>query len=161
MIRRATFSDIPRIIDFLAFEYEKTHYARTGVCQIDANEAKLFLRNAIHRHGYKHIGATWVEVAEAPGGLISGLIVGTLHRVYTIGNKLMATDLFWVVNAFSSPSDAVALMRNMHTWAWSCPDVIEIRCGATAIIQNPERASQLFAALGMEPYGNIYRVERE
>lgn len=161
MIRDAKAVDIPAIIELLERGYERTHYSKSGLVRIDVDEAKKLLLNAIFRHGRKSGGACWVQVSETLGQL-SGLIVGNLQRVYSIGDKLVASDLFWTTNGFAEPGDALALMRGMISWAWSCPAVIEINCGATAIINNdPEMAGRLLGQLGMKRYGVLYRMERE
>lgn len=161
-IRNATFSDIPAIVGLLQSGFERSHYANNPHgAGIDHAEAKRLLVQAIQRHGNKHGGATWVQVAETDG-IVSGLILGTLARVYAIGTHLMASDLFWVTHPMSSPRDAANLMRSFIEWAKSCPHVIEIKCGTTAIInEDPAEAGKILERLGMKPYGNLYRMEVE
>lgn len=159
MIRNATFSDIPRIVLLLEECFGRTHYAKSGLGGIDRQEAKRLLTTAVHRHGHKQGGGTFIQVSET-GGAIEGLIVGTLARVYSIGDRLMATDLFWIASDRVSPADPYKLMKNMTEWAWSSPDVIEVTCGTTAIIQDPEAAGRMLDRLGMKRYGVIWRGER-
>lgn len=159
MIRNATFSDIPAIVRLLQEAYLETHYAKSGLAEIDEAEAKRLLLASIQRHGQKHGGACWVQVADNGAGIV-GFILGTLARVYSIGNKLMATDLFWVVNKHAEPRDAVSLMRGMVDWAKDCPACIEAKCGTTAIIaDDPEAATRLLGQIGFKQYGLISRLE--
>lgn len=162
MIRDATFSDIPAIVRVLQQGFDRSHYADSPHGGgIDQSEAKRLLFQAIQRHGHKHGGATWVQVAEI-GGVVSGLILGTLARVYAIGTHLMASDLFWITHPMSDPRDAANLMRSFIGWARTCPHVIEIKCGTTAIInEDPAEAGKVLERLGMKPYGNLYRMELE
>lgn len=158
MIRPATFTDIPAIVRLLDQAYLGTHYSKTGLAQIDVAETKRLLLSSIQRHGQKHGGACWVCVSDS-GASIDGLILGTLARVYVIGNKLMASDVFWLTNEHADPRDAVALMRGMVEWAKPNDEVVEIRCGTTAIMNDPDKAGRLLQQIGFKPYGNIYRME--
>lgn len=159
MIRDAKFADIPGIVSLLTDAYQRTHYARTGLAEIDVAEAKRLLVQSIQRHGGKNGGACWVQVAERDD-ILNGLILGTLTRVYSIGNKLMATDLFWVASPSVDPFDPAKLMKGMVEWARKSPHVVEVNCGTTAILNDdPAEAGKMLERLGMKQYGNLYRME--
>lgn len=158
MIRDAKFADIHGIIGLLEYGHGRSHYAGSGV-RIDQKEAKRLLVQSIQRHGGKNGGACFVQVAEKDG-VINGLILGTLARVYAIGDKLSATDLFWIAAPTVDPTEPLRLMRNMVDWAWQSPHVVEVKCGATAVIQDPEGAGKLLERIGMKQFGNIYRMEK-
>lgn len=161
MIRDAKAADIISIIALLQIAFSKSHYSASGICQIDVAETKRLLLNAIMRHGGRNGGSCFLQVAENDGR-ITGMILGTLQRVYGIGNRLLATDMFWISLDDGGPLDGVILMRNMISWAWASPAVVEIRCGATAAISDdPERAGGLLKTLGMTEYANLYRMERK
>ena len=160
MIRDAKFQDIPDVVDFLKSSYLRTHYAEHGVAGIDIKEAKRLLVASVQRHGHKTGGGCWVQVAETDG-VITGLLLGTLARVYVIGDKLMATDLFWVTSPMADPRDAGNLVRAFIEWARSCPHVVEVRCGTTSIIGSPEDGGAILKRLGLEDYGRIYRASIE
>lgn len=161
MIRDAKFADIPRILGLLQSGFKRSHYAKHPTARIDEAEAKKLLLAAIQRHGRKHGGACFVQVAETDG-VISGLILGTLARAYSIGTHLMATDLFWLASPIIDPSEPKQLMQNMIEWAKSCPNVIEIKCGTTSIINNdPKDAGKVLERLGLTRYGELYRLELE
>lgn len=159
MIRDMKFADIHAVTRFLEACHTRTHFARDGTANLDIPEIKRLLGAGLGRHGHKGIGACWVQVADNDGN-IDGLMYATLARVYSIYDRLYATDLFWIVNDHALPTDALALMRNMLDWAKSCPHVIEVHCGATAIINDkPEITSRLLRRLGMQQYGLIHRLE--
>lgn len=161
MIRDAKAVDIISIIALLHTAFAKSHYSASNLCQIDVAETKRLLLNALSRHGGRNGGSCFLQVAEHDGK-ITGMILGTLQRVYGIGNRLLATDMFWISLDEGGPMDGVILMRNMISWAWSSPAVVEIRCGATAAISDdPERAGGLLKTLGMTQYANLYRMERK
>lgn len=158
MIRRAKAIDIPAIVQFLLDEYRTTHYAQTGSASVDVVFTKHLLLKAIHRHGHQSENATWVEVAER-NGIITGLMLATLQRVYAIGDRLMASDLFYVVNGLASPTDAALLALRMIEWAKASPWCIEVKCGSTAIKGDAERGGKMLQRLGLKPYGSLFRLE--
>ncbi len=160
MIREARAVDIPGILAFLAECYGRSHYAKTGAAQIDVVHTKKLLLMAIHRHNHKTENACWVEVVEH-AGQICGLMLATLARCYVIGDRLMATDVLFVVNGFAQAHEAGQLIKNMISWAKRSPACIEVRCGATAVIDDPERTAKLFERFGMKPYGTLQRLELE
>jgi hypothetical protein len=93
-------------------------------------------------------------------GRVDGLMYATLARVYGIGDKLFATDMFWATSERASPADALLLMKNMIGWAKTCPLVIEVRCGVTAVINDrPEVTGRLLKRMGMQDYGSIHRLD--
>jgi hypothetical protein len=158
VIRDANFSDIPAIVALLQQGYLRSHYAGSGLVEIDTAEAKRLLVNGIQRHGGKHGGSCWVQVAVS-GETVTGVIFGTLVRVYSVGTKLSCTDLFWLTSPEADARDGAALMLGMIAWARSCPHVVEMKCGTTAIIDDPAKAGKLLEGLGMQFYGNLYRME--
>lgn len=159
MIRDARFTDIPSIVMVLQDSMARSHYASKTAGEIDVAEAKRLLVTAIQRHGHKNGGGCWVQVSETRG-VVTGFILGTLARVYAVGTKLMATDLFWLATPMAEPRDAVALMRGMVAWAESCPHVVEVKCGTTNTINDDAgKAGKVLQRLGLAPYGNIYRKE--
>jgi hypothetical protein len=158
MIRDAKASDVPAIIAFLQERYRSTHYAKSGLAQIDVVFTKKLLLMAIHRHGHKTENACWVQVVDR-FGRVCGLMLATLARVYVIGNRLMATDVFFVVNDTARATDAGELLQGMFEWAKRSPACVEIRCGATAVIGDPARTGKMLERFGMEPYGSLHRLE--
>lgn len=159
MIRDAKFTDIPAIVGVMQDAMARSHYAGGAMGEIDLPYTKKLLVTAIQRHGHKNGGGCWVQVAET-AGIITGFIVGTLDRVYAVGTKLMATDLFWLTSPNVEPMDSIALMRGMVAWAERCPQVVEIKCGVTITInEDAARAGAILERLGLTSYGAIYRKE--
>jgi hypothetical protein len=159
MIRDMKFADIHAVTRFLLDCHARTHYAKSGSANVDIPETKRLLGAGLGRHGHKGIGACWLQVIDNDG-LIDGLMYATLARVYSISDKLMATDLFWIVNARASPGDGLALMQNMLAWARSSPHVIEVHVAATSVVNDrPEITSRMLQKLGMKSYGIIHRLE--
>lgn len=159
MVRDAKFVDTGGILLLLQEGFARSIYAKDARAAIDVPAAKALLRSSMQRHGDKGGGGCFVQVAET-GGVINGLIVGTLGRVYSIGNMLMATDLLWLASPSVEPGDPFKLMKNMIEWAKSSPHVIDIKCGTTAAISDdPAAAGVILQRLGMTQYGRLYRME--
>lgn len=158
MIRPATFGDIPRLVSILEDAHARSHYAESSV-NVDAKEAKRILVNAIQRHGTKN-GGSFVMVAET-AGKVEGFILGVVARIYHVGDRLMASDLFWICTPDVDPRDPVRLMKAMIAWAKTCPGVVEVQVGSTSVVQDPEKSARILEAIGMKPYGLINRMEIE
>jgi hypothetical protein len=159
VIRNAQFVDIHAMTFFLQECHARSHYAKGGLVNVDVAETKRLLGAGLGRHGHKGIGSCWLQVADNDGS-IDGLMYATLARVYAIGDKLMATDLFWATSDRARPTDALTLMKNMINWAKSCPLVVEVRCGVTTVISDkPEATGRLLKTMGMQDYGAMYRLD--
>jgi len=158
VIRDLKFVDIHAVTSFLLSCHPRTIYAKDGSANIDVAETKRLIGAGIGRHGHKGPGACWLQVAENEGR-IDGLMYATLHRVCSIYDKLYATDLFWITNEFARPTDMRDLMRNMLAWARTCPQVIEVQTGVTAVVNGDNVRRQMLKRLGMREYGTIHRLE--
>jgi len=159
MIRDMKFADIHAVTRFLEACHARTHYGKDGTANLDIGETKRLLGAGLGRHGHKGIGACWVQVVDNDGH-IDGLMYATLARVYSIYDKLYATDLFWITSSHAHPGDGLELMKNMLDWARACPLVIEVHIGATSVvIERPEVTSRLLKKLGLKSYGIIHRLE--
>lgn len=159
MVRDATFSDIPAIVSLLDDRFRRSHYASVQGGAIDAAHTKRLLVNAIQRHAGTSPGAMWVQVSEDTG-IVRGFIWGILERVYSIGNRLSATDVFWIADDMVPARDPERLYRNFVKWAWSVPHVIEIKAGTTRAVADDDRAGVVLKRIGMADYGRIYRMEK-
>jgi hypothetical protein len=156
VIRDAKFIDIHAMTLFLQECHARSHYAAEGVVKVDVPETKRLLGAGLGRHGHKGIGACWLQVVDNDGR-VDGLMYATLARVYGIGDKLFATDMFWATSERASPADALVLMRNMIDWAKTCPLVIEVRCAV--INDRPAVTARLLKRMGMQDYGSIHRLD--
>ena len=158
MIRRARFSDVPRMVEILEEAYGRTRYATEELCGFDGKEARRVVFSSIQRDGHKIAGGTRVLVAET-GNRVEGFLIGQIDRVYLVGDRLMASDVFWLATDDVDPRDPLDLVRGLVKWARSNPNVIEVQCGATDVLGGRERAGRALKHLGLEPYGAIWRME--
>lgn len=155
-IRAAKFADIMRMVEILEEAHKGSVYAkRCGVCR---KSAKDLLSSAIQRNGHTTAGGTLVAVAETDGR-IEGFILAALDQVYHIGDKLSATDLFWICTDQVHPKDPWKLYRAMERWARKNPNVIEIVSGATDVVAPHTRTETLLLRNGYRRFGGIYRKE--
>lgn len=152
MIRPAKFGDIPSIFDMIVEGHSRSKYA--GRDAVDAKECKSLLMGAIQRHGLKREGGTCVLVTER----VDGFIMGILDRVYHVGTKLTAQDMFFYARATSFPQDRVGLLDAYIRWADSVPNVIEIRNGITDILGDVEKVELIYQRMGFRRCGVM--VER-
>ena len=157
MIRSPHMTDIPAVAAFLEQQFERTHYAREHAGKVDVFKAKRLLMNAIASNGVMNDGGCCVKVIERAAKLC-GLMIATLQPVYLIGNKLCATNLFWVVAQEARGTDGALLLLAMIHWAKQA-GAIEIKCDTTAIIQDPDSAGRMLERWGFKPYGNLYRLD--
>lgn len=150
-------TDIPRICEILEEMHGKTAYAEAGY-NIDKDRMKSVLMMAIQSHMFKPFGEYFAEVSENKG-VVEGFIIGASVPVYLIGEKHQVSDLFWIATDNVKPNEPYKLVKNLIKWGEAKPDVIEVRCGATPIVQNPDGAGKMLMRLGLKPYGEFYRKD--
>ena len=122
---------------------------------ISVKEIKALMMQAIQRHGLAQVGGACVFVSEHQGA-VDGFIAGVLERVYHVGDKLSAADVFFYVMPDGSPGSAGGLIDAFVDWALGIEAVIEIRVGATDIIQDYQRTAALYRRKGFIQTGVIY-----
>lgn len=160
MIRPAKFADIPRLMELLHEMRERSKYANKD--EIDLAAAKQLLVGSLQRATGKGPGATCAFVAENDGH-IEGFIVGVLDRVYHIGKRLWATDLFFYTTKQAGPRDFERLFDAFEEWAMGNPKVIEIHPGVSdAINSDPTRLGRFYRRRGYAQDGLMFQrmVER-
>lgn len=151
--RAAKFGDIPRLTELLEQAYRRSKYRdRTTV---SVKEIKSLMMQAIQRHGLAQAGGACVFVSEHHDA-VDGFIAGLLERIYHVGDRLSATDFFFYVDPDGSPASASGLIDAFIDWALGIEGVIEIRLGATDIIQDYQRTAALYRRKGFVQTGVIY-----
>ncbi|MCV0408955.1 MAG: hypothetical protein K5872_22310 [Rhizobiaceae bacterium] len=159
-VRDVRFADIPAIVALLQDGHRRSIYALDPRVAVDVREVKRLLVQAIQRHGHTTGGGCWIQVAETDGR-VTGVILGTLVRLYAIFTPLMATDVFWLASEDVHPADPMKLMAGMIKWAKASPDVAEIRCATTGAIASEKKTGVLLERLGMEPFGEVWKMKVE
>jgi hypothetical protein len=152
MIRPAKHGDIPAIAALFEEMYARSKYK--GRDEIDMKLCKSLAMQSIQRHGLQSAGGACVFVIDANG--VCGFVIGVLDRVYHVGRKLMASDLFYYASARAQPREAIKLYDAFLAWAASIPGVIEIKSGATDAIGDYSRVENLYRRKGLVQCGVLY-----
>lgn len=149
MIRPAKFGDIPAIVELMEEGHARSKYA--GRDFVDPKEAKRLLMASIQRQGLKGEGGACVFVTDQ----VDGFTMGMVDRVYHIGTKLMAQNLFYYARETARPQDRLALFDAYIGWASAIPGVIEIHDGITDIVGDVDRVEALYRRRGFTRCGVI------
>ncbi|WP_337846826.1 hypothetical protein [Sphingomonas sp.] len=159
MLRPARFADTFRLVDILEETRKKSRYSET--VNIDAERARKTLAGFIQRHGGVHDGGTCVFVVEDAAGAIQGFCVGTLYRVYLVGDRLVAQDMFLICTDDAAPGSTRKLINAYLDWAGSNPNVVEINLSWSDALPTGQRMGPVYHRLGFVRCGEMYRRHPE
>lgn len=152
-VRPAKFGDIPRLVVLLKQAHGRSIYARVG--NIDEKAAKALLMQSIQRQGLLAAGGTFAAVAEKHA-VVEGFLVGIIDRGYHIGDRLMATDMFFYLSEWADPRDAGRLLDAEIAWAAGVPGCVVLRAGVTDAIGDYRRAARLYERRGFRQSGALF-----
>lgn len=154
MIRPATFGDIPAMSRLLMNSHERSKYARrTGISTKAMEQMLLALVAAQKQCGPQ---AAYVQVATR-GDEVVGFMAGVLNRVYNIGEKLVANDVF-LVNESRSLKDTLALIDGYIDWARSNPKVIEVGLSWSDALPNARDIASIYRRKGAHSVGEQFEI---
>jgi hypothetical protein len=156
MIRDATFSDIPAMAKLLKQSHERSKYA--GRCGVSDKALEQLLTGLVAGQKQNGPGASFAQVATDQGKVVA-LMLGALNRVYNIGDKLCASDLF-LVNT-GKTGHAFKLMDNYIAWARSNPKVIEIGLSWSDSIPNSRGVTNIYKRMGGHFVGEQYAIDTD
>jgi len=156
-IRKATFSDIPVLCELLREAYTRSRFR--GASSFSEARTKAMLMNAIQRDGGNSEGSIFFAVSDRGERDIDAFIIGIIQSLYLITDKLEATDLFWYAKEGADATSAKRLLRVMHKWAATCPNVVLLRQGNTDAITSRESSGRVLKGSGMRLTGNIYEKD--
>lgn len=157
MIRRATFADAPTLIELIRKQHARSKYA--GRCEI-AEPALVHLVTAmIAQQGQIGPQGSCILVAEYAGEPVA-FIAGVLDRVYQIGKKLTAHDLFFV-NEGGSVGDTLKLLDGYLAWARSIRAVLEIKVSWTDTLPGAAQVAKLYERKGFSKCGEVYEMKTD
>lgn len=154
MIRPAKFVDVPRIVELLTEMHAVSRYKdRVGV---NHKVAHNLAAQCIQKHGGTHDGGSLVYVAERDG-VVEGVMIGMLDRVYHIGDMLMANDVFLYCSPRAYPMDMPKLFDAYMQWAQENPRVYEIGASWTDVADGAERIEAMYERKGFRKAGAIWK----
>lgn len=150
--------DVPALAALLAQSHAASRYA--GEVGVDQAAARRLLAQFVQRHGGTHDGSSFVAVVEDGKGVICGFVAGVLDRVYHIGEKLAANDVFLVATPNAPATTTRRLLNGYLTWANSVPDCAEVRLSWTDALPSGERMGDLYERMGFRECGRIYALSK-
>lgn len=154
MIRDANFADIPAMGRLLRAGHERSKYAgRVKIVEKSLEQMLVGLVAAQKQNGPQ---ASFIQVVEHDGEVI-GFMAGSLNRVYNIGDKLCAADLY-LVNDGKRLKDTLALIDNYIEWARSNPKVIEIGLSWSDALPNAADIASIYQRKGAHKVGEQFAV---
>ena len=153
MIRRATFQDLDRVKVLI----REMHAASKYRGHVDVSEKVMgeVLCSMLAAQRSPVQGGSFFHVAEHRGR-VEGFMVGVLDRVYQIGNRLAAHDLFLHVSSEGRGADAAQLVAAYIAWAQANPRVLEIKLSWGDTLPGAERVARLYARKGFRRCGETW-----
>lgn len=151
---RAT--DAPALVAIIKERLPEMRYA--GLSEVHDDVARKLFAQAAFRHGGTNDGGCWLEVAESERG-IEAFILGTLSRVYHIGTRLCAQDMFIIGRSDCPPRALDRLIEGYVGWASENPRVIDINISWSDALPDGHRFGAVFRRKGFVLCGENYRRE--
>lgn len=154
MIRKATYQDAPAIMAMVREQHSRSKYAER--CRIAEPALQHLVSALIAQQGQIGPQGSCVFVAENTGEPVA-FIAGVLDRVYSIGAKLKAQDLFFV-NERGTVGDTMRLLDAYVGWARAIRAVLEISVSWTDTLPGAERVAKLYARKGFVKSGEVFEI---
>lgn len=152
---RAT--DAPELAELVTTRLPDTRFK--GLTEVHPDVARKLFAQAAFRHGHTKDGATWLQVAESERGIEAFILAG-LSRIYLVGTKLCAQDMFLLGRKDCSPLALDHLIAGYVDWASGCPDVVDIHLSWSDALDTGSRFGSVFQRKGFVLCGENYRLTR-
>lgn len=156
-LRRATFADVPAMVELLKHHHARSIYARAG--NVDEDYTRKLLAQMVQRHLHTKVGGCCVFVVEGGDRKVCAFVAGILDRVYGIGDIFVANDMFTVAGPDAPVTAALRLIAAYIQWAIAIPRVHEIRLSHTDALPEGERVGAIYERMGFTHCGSVYRRE--
>jgi hypothetical protein len=157
VIRKATFADAPALIELVRTQHARSKYA--GRCAIAEPVLQHLVTQMIAQQGQIGPQGSLVLVAEQTGEPVA-FIAGILDRVYQIGKKLTAQDLFFV-NERGTVGDTLKLLDGYIAWARSIRAVLEIVVSWSDTLPGAEQVAKLYERKGFSKCGEMFEIRTD
>ncbi len=161
MIRPAKFADTPDIEGLIRNTHSRSKYAsRMAMHEKSLNSLVMGLIAGQNQNGPQ---ASFIHVSERDGKVV-GFMAGSLTRVYNVGDRFVASDVF-LINEGASGSDTLRMIDAYIEWASSNPKVIEVGLSWSDAVPGSAKIRDLYRRKGFTRVGEMYElridVERE
>lgn len=156
MIRAATKDDIEEIEGLIRRQYQTSSYVGTG-CEISDKVMRETLSALIAMQKHPSVGGTHVIVAVRDKKVV-GFLAAVLQRVYFIGNKLEAGDVFFVNEG--QIGDTMAMVESYLAWGRGNRKVLDMKLSWTDAIPGAEKVTKLFQRKGFTKTGEVWKVRK-
>lgn len=154
MIRPARFQDQPQIEGLIRRRHAASKYAgRVGISDKALGALVLSAIAGMNQNGPQ---GSHVAVAEHRGRL-SACIIGVFDRVYHIGDKLSANDLY-LINEGKRAGDTLALIDSYVAWGTANRKCIEIMLSWSDTLPGAARIAPLYARKGFVKSGEMFEM---
>lgn len=153
-MRPARTFDALRIVALLEEAHASSRFA--DAVGVDRDYARKLIAGLVQRHGGAHDGASLVNVIEVDGQ-IEAFMLGILGRVYHIGDKLVADDMFLVATDKAPKTATNRLIGAYLDWAEANPRVHEIRLSWSDALDTGPRMASIYERKGFTLCGSVYR----
>lgn len=155
MIREARFQDIEAIEAMLREMYAASKYL--GRVNISDKAMRDLLTSAVATQNQFGPQASLVRVSEQAGKPV-GFVVGSLSRVYHIGDKLEANDIYLYVRKGARVSHTFALIDAYIAWASANRRVLDINLSWTDTLPGASRIAAIYLRKGFSLVGEMYQM---
>lgn len=155
MIRNARHQDIPALMAMLHEMHAASKYA--GRVEISDKAAENLLESAIASQGQSGPQGSHVIIAFEKDEPV-GFMIGCLDRVYHIGTKLTANDIFLYVRQGSGVSATLGLINSYLEWASSKRACIEIMLSWSDALPGAVEIESLYRRKGFVQTGAMFEL---
>lgn len=153
MIRRALPQDMKGVERLIRAQHAASKYAeRVGISD---KAMETLLLGMFAQMGQRGPNATHVAVAVEDGAIV-GFVAGVLDRVYHIGDRLTANDLFLVSSG--KLSNTLGLIDSYLAWARANPKVVEVVLSWSDALAGAERVAEIYRRKGFVRSGEMYEL---
>jgi hypothetical protein len=154
MIRPATFPDLEGVKALLREMYDASKYRGHVAISKTAMDGVLAAALMAQRSPVQY--GSFFHVALSPGGKIVGFMIGQLDRIYHIGNRLVAQDMYLYVSPRGKAADTIQLVNAYIAWAEGNQKVLDIKLSWTDTLPGAARVEKLYERKGFRRCGAIW-----
>lgn len=156
--RAARFSDVP----MLGVMLHELHAASKYLGRVNISEKAMgdMLMAVVAAQNQNGPQASFVRIAEHEGEPV-GFMVGTLARIYHVGDKLVANDLFLYARPRARLTHTLALIDAYIAWARGNRKVAEIALSWNDALPGAARIAEVYERKGFTKNGELFELRTD